>query len=335
MVPPASWTIVMACGVVSIDLSQDHQAVLSAVLLWFTAAVWLLLAVVLAAPLTYQRGRFRREAAQPVTLAAVAATAVLGTRLAMDGYHVAAAALLALAAAGWVVLLGPVLRHWKTPTAGTSFIAGVATDGLAVLSASLAVPYRARWLVIAAIVFQLVSLALYVFTLARFDWRQLLTGRGDHWVAGGALAISALAAALITRAAGARGLFGPQHQVLSTGIVVVWCVAMAWLPVLIAVEVGWRRPGYDIRRWATVFPLGMYAACSFTVGQVAGVSGITGFGRVWTWVAFAATLFALAGLFLRIRSSWPAASRSRGGVLARDRAGQHDRGGLLDRADDR
>ena len=335
MVPPASWTIVMSCGVVSIDLSQVHQAVLSAILLWFTAAVWLLLAVVLAAPLAYQPGRFRREAAQPVTLAAVAATAVLGTRLAGGGYHVTAAALLALAAAGWVVLLGPVLWHWKTPTAGTSFIAGVATDGLAVLSASLAVPYRARWLVIAAIVFLLVSLALYVFTLAWFDWRQLLTGRGDHWIAGGALAISALAAGLITRAAGALGLFGPQHQVLSTGTLVVWCLAMAWLPVLIAVEAVRPRPGYDIRRWATIFPLGMYAACSFAVGPVAGVSGITGFGRIWTWVACAATVLALAGLFLRIRASWPAASQSLGGVLARDRAGQHDRGGLLDRADDR
>jgi tellurite resistance protein TehA-like permease len=80
---------------------------------------------------------------------------------------------------------------------------------------------------------------------------------------------------------------------------------MAWLPVLIAGEVAQPRPGYDVRRWATVFPLGMYAACSFTVGQVAGVSGITGFGRVWTWVAFAATLLALVGLFLRIRGAWP------------------------------
>src|ERR1700760_3493696 len=60
-VPPASWTIVMASGVVSIDLSRDHQAVLSAIMAWFAALVWLFLAVTLAAPLAYQRGRFRRE----------------------------------------------------------------------------------------------------------------------------------------------------------------------------------------------------------------------------------------------------------------------------------
>src|SRR6202012_865912 len=129
----------------------------------------------------------------------------------------------------------------------------------------------------------------YVFTLARFDLRQLLRGHGDHWIAGGALAISALSAGQITEAAAALGQFSHQHQVLSTGTLVLWCLALAWLLPLIISEVVRPRLSYDIRRWATVFPLGMYPACSFTVGQVAGVSAITNFARVQTWVAFAAT----------------------------------------------
>jgi tellurite resistance protein TehA-like permease len=299
-IPPASWTIVMSTGVVSLDLRTVHQPVLSAILLWFAAAVWLLLVVVLAAPLAYQRGRFAREASLPVSLAGVAATAVLGIRLAAQDYRVAAAALLALAAIGWAVLLGPVLRHWATPTVGISFVVGVATDGLAVLSATLAAAYRAGWLVGAAIVLLLLALAFYVLTAARFDWRQLVTGHGDHWIAGGALAISALAAGKITQAAGSLGLFGASHQVLAVGTLVLWCLAVAWLPVLIAGEAVRPRLSYDVRRWATVFPLGMYAACSFTVGQVAGVPGLTTFGQVGTWVAFAAVLVTLAGLFRHI-----------------------------------
>ena len=314
-VPPASWTIVMTSGIVSVDLGADHQAVLSAVMFWFTAAVWVFLAVVLAAPLAYQRGRFAREAGAPVSLAAVAATAVLGTVLAIRDVRIAAAALLALAVFGWVVLEVPVLRHWTTPTTGVSFLAGVATDGLAVLSATLAVSFRAGWLAGAAIVFLLLALALYVFTVARFDLRQLVLGQGDHWVAGGALAISALAAGKITQAAGVLGLLRAQHQVLSTGTLVLWCLAMAWLPVLIAGEIAARRLRYDIRRWGTVFPLGMYAACSFTAGQVTGIGGITTFGRVWTWVAVAATVLALAGLG---RSVYRA--RPRSGARAGQRA---------------
>src|ERR1700759_2069567 len=97
MIPPASWTIAMASGVVSIDLHLVHQDVLSVILGGFATAVWLFLMVVLAAPLAYQRGRFAREASTPVSLAAVAATCVLGTRFAAQDYHAAAAVLLAVA----------------------------------------------------------------------------------------------------------------------------------------------------------------------------------------------------------------------------------------------
>ena len=58
----------------------------------------------------------------------------------------------------------------------------------------------------------------------------------------------------------------------------------------------------DVRRWATVFPLGMYAACSLATGQVTGITGIADFGQVWTWVAFTVSLLALGGL---LRHGWP------------------------------
>jgi tellurite resistance protein TehA-like permease len=304
VIPPASWTIVMTFGIVSVDLLAGHQAVLSAIMLCLATAAWLLFAVVLAAPLVYQRGRFWREASSPVTLTAVAATAVLGTRLARQGYDTAAAVLLAAAAISWALLVVPVLRHWKAPTAGISFVVGVATDGLALLSATLSVRYRADWLLRAAVFFLLLALCFYVFTAARFDLRELYHGRGDQWIAGGALAISSLCAGLITKGADALGQFRPQHQILVTGTLVLWCLAMAWLLPLIIGEAVRPRLGYDVRRWATVFPFGMYAACSFTVGQVTGITGITTFGQVWTWVAFALTLLVLAEQFRDIRHTW-------------------------------
>jgi len=302
VIPTASWTVVMGSGIVSIDLYSDHQSVLSAIMLWFAAGAWLLLAVVLGARLADQRDRFAREARSPASLTGVAGTAVLGTRLAMQDYHVAAVALLAVSGLGWALLLMPVLRHWKTPTLGISFVLCVATEGLAVLGATLAITYRAGWLVSAAVPALVLGLAFYVFTAARFDLGELLTGHGDHWVAGGALAISALAAGKITEAAGALGQFREQHQILTDTTLVLWCLAMVWLFPLIAGEVLRPRLSYDLSRWATVFPLGMYAACSFATGQVTGITGIAGFGHAWTWVAFPVSLLVLAGLF---RHGWP------------------------------
>jgi tellurite resistance protein TehA-like permease len=301
MIPAASWTVVMGSGIVSIDLYSD-QPVLSAIMLWFAAGAWLLLAVVLGARLADQRDRFALEVSSPASLTGVAGTAVLGTRLTMQDYHVAAVALLAVSGLGWVLLLMPVLQHWKTPTAGISFVLCVATEGLAVLGATLAITYRAGWLVSAAVPALVLGLAFYVLTAARFDLRELLTGQGDQWVAGGAPAISALAAGKCTEAAGALGQFSEQHQVLTASTLVLWCLAMVWLFPLVTGEVLKPRLSYDVRRWATVFPLGMYAACSFATGQVTGITGIGEFGHVWTWVAFTVSLLVLAGLF---RHSWP------------------------------
>jgi tellurite resistance protein TehA-like permease len=59
------------------------------------------------------------------------------------------------------------------------------------------------------------------------------------------------------------------------------------------------RLGYDVRRWSTVFPVGMYAACSFVVGTAARVGGITDFARVWVWVGFALWLVVFAAMLRR------------------------------------
>jgi tellurite resistance protein TehA-like permease len=300
VIPPASWTIVMSFGVVSIDLGIVHQSVLSAITLWVAAAVWLLLVVVLAAPLAYRRGRFRRDARSPVVLASVAATAVLGTRLAIQDDRVVAAILVVMAVIGWTLLLPPVVRNWHTPTTGISFVVGVATDALALLGATLSVALTAGWLLCAAALFLLIGLGFYVVTAARFDLRQLLTGQGDHWIAGGALAISALCAGKVTQAAAALGLFTPLHQVFTVGTLVLWGLAVAWILPLLITEVVRPRLDYDVRRWATVFPFGMYAACSVSVGLVTGLTGIAAFGRAGTWVALGITLLVFTGLVRRV-----------------------------------
>jgi len=164
------------------------------------------------------------------------------------------------------------------------------------VGATLAVSYHAGWLVSIAAAALVLGLVFYVFAVARFDLRQLLIGHGDHWIAGGALAMCALAASHVTQAAEALGQVPSMQQVLSTSTLVLWCLAMVWLLSLIICEILRHRLRYDTRRWATVFPLGIYAAASIETGQVRSITWITDFGHAWTWVGFAAWLLALAGL---------------------------------------
>ncbi|HET8607887.1 MAG TPA: hypothetical protein VFL66_12780 [Gaiellaceae bacterium] len=296
--PPAGGAAVMGTGIVSVGLSLDGDAPLSWALLAVDAALWLGLCAVFARRALRQRRRWLEDARSPAALTAVAGTAVLGARIALTGVGWAAYLLLALAAALWAWLLRPVLGGWRTPTVGVSFVLTVATESLAVLAALLSLERGVAWLDVASLVPLGLGLAAYVFVLLRFDLRQLLVGRGDQWVAGGALAIATLACARVAAAAATGPLRGARG-VLEDASLALWAAAAAWLPALLAAELVRPRPGYDTRRWSTVFPFGMYAVCSFAVGDVTGIGGLTDFARVWIWVAFAVWAVVFAAMLRR------------------------------------
>jgi hypothetical protein len=181
----------------------------------------------------------------PAVGGAVMATGIVSIGLQSDGRPVASAALAGVAVALWVAL-------------------AVSTPALTVTAIGLLVT----------------GLVVYGWVLVEFDWRQLLVGAGDHWVAGGALAISALAA----------------HRLVDVTLdELLYILALAWLPVLVAAELVRPRLGFDQRRWATVFPLGMYAAAGFVV-----VPWTRTFASGWIWVAAGAWVVVAGGAIGRI-----------------------------------
>jgi tellurite resistance protein TehA-like permease len=298
-IPPAAGAEVMGTGIVSVALSLDHHETLSRILLVIAAVMWLTLAFLIPLRVRRDRARFLADIRTPPALTSVAATAVLGTRLALLGWTGVGIALFVLALGLWSLLLTPILSHWKTPTVGASLIVTVSTESLAVLAATLALLERTDWLLVAALAPFVLGLCFYVFVIARFDMRQIGLGHGDHWITGGALAISTLAAGKLL--AGAKGLaiLGGGGGVLKGLALGLWVLTMLWLPVLLLAEMLRPRLTYDVRRWSTVFPFGMYAACSFVVGAAAQVGGITSFARVWVWIALAVWAVVLGAMIAR------------------------------------
>ena len=203
-----------------------------------------------------------REARSPAGFTGVAGTAVLGTRLAIADYHTAAAALLAWSRSllGRACRAGPAAL--EDPNSRDLLCPHRRHRSIAVLGAILAVSYRAGWLVSAAAAALVLGLAFYVFTAARFDLRQLITGHGDHWIAGGRWPSAPSPPATSPKPQKRLGSYSQLHQVLTTSTLVLWCLAMVWLLPLITCEILRPRLRYDIRRWATVFPLGIYAAAA-------------------------------------------------------------------------
>lgn len=275
----------MGTGIVSIGLLLDHVVLPSRILLVLCAAIWLALGGGLAARAFRDPGAVRHAARVPAALTGVAGTAVLGNRLALLGWTQVALALLVIALVLLLALLLPVLSHWRTPTTGASLVLPVSIQSLAVLSAELAPSERSLLLLDGALAAFALGVVAYAMVIARFDFREVGMGRGDQWITGGALAISTLAAADLVRAARGLGALPDLRDPLEVLAVVLWGMSLWWLAILLASEVLRRRLGYDLRRWATVFPLGMYAVCSFILGPVAHVDAMTTFARIWIWVA--------------------------------------------------
>ncbi len=176
--------------------------------------------------------------------------------------------LLAIATSLCLMLLRALTRARVLSHTGAAFLIVVAPQSLAVLAASLAGRLTLHWLAFAALIPFGLGLAAYVVVLTRFGFGELRTGKGDHWVSGGALAISTLACGELSQSSTALGTFGALHDLLRIASVVLWGLTIAWLPPLIGAEALWPRPRYDVRRWATVFPMGMYSVMSSTVGSV-------------------------------------------------------------------
>jgi hypothetical protein len=283
-IPPASGAVVMGTGIVSVALLLDGRHTLSSILLVLDAALWLALAILLPARAARDGQRFAVDLRHPTALTSIAGTEVLGTRLTLAGWDWAGVCLLVLATAIWFGLVPHVLRHWQTPTVGASFILSVATESLALLAVTLAYSQRAAWLLYVALVPFWLGLGFYAFVLSRFQFRQLAIGKGDHWVTGGALAISTVTAGRIALAAQRTDTLWHGHGPVETISLVLWCLTMVWLPALVGAEILRPRLFYNVRRWSTVFPVGMYAACSFIVGSLTNTPGIVDFARVWVWV---------------------------------------------------
>ncbi|WP_418346662.1 tellurite resistance/C4-dicarboxylate transporter family protein [Streptomyces fodineus] len=276
--PPGGRAAVMATGILSLGLQPTGAETLSWVALATAGAAWVALAVGFVLRLLGERRRWMAEAGSPGALTAVAATTVLGTRISALGRQALAEALLALAALLWPMLPALVVRRWRRRMPGAVFLCCVTTEGLAVLAATLAAAERTAWLAHTALLLFWLGLLLHGLAPARFDVRQVLEGARDHWIAGGALAISALAGAELLVAGDARPYLwdGDDRGVLRAVTVALLVLDLAWCLVLVAAEAARPRLGYDELRWATVFPMGMTAVAMLSIRPRSGFRGSAG-----------------------------------------------------------
>ncbi|MBO2447450.1 tellurite resistance/C4-dicarboxylate transporter family protein [Actinomadura barringtoniae] len=295
-VTPVWGAAAMATGIVAIGLHLVGADWPSRGLFAIGVTIWAGLAAVFVARLAADRARWNADAITPGALTAIAATDVLGTWLSLFGRQNVAVGALVIAAVLWAVLLPVVVGHLRGAVPGAAYLVCVSTQSLVVLSATLAVALPAQRFKWPAICLFVLGLLLYGLVLAHFDFKQLRTGAGDHWVAGGAIAISALAAAKLTAAT-------HDHDVLRVVTLILVAMALAWYAVLLVCEVRWPRLRFDARRWSTVFPLGMTSVACLFSGTTLKIPAFTTLGKVLLWPAVVVWAVVAIGALRRLRVS--------------------------------
>jgi tellurite resistance protein TehA-like permease len=322
--PPASFALVMATGIVSIAARLQGWQTLPNVLFAFNVAAWIGLCVLTALRLARHRDRMLQDLRDhlrgPGFFTAVAGTAVLGSQFAIFEVSLGAALVLAAAAVAlWFVLTYAIfaaltLKEDKPPLDkginGGWLLAVVATQSLAVLAALLAgrlpQPWRlelnffalSMWLWGGMLYTWMMSLIFYRYTFFRLAPDDLTP---PYWINMGAMAISTLAGAQLIANAPDAPFLVALAPFLKGFTVLYWATGTWWIPMLLVLGV-WRYVvkrfpvRYNALYWGAVFPLGMYSAATHRMAQVLQLDFLGGIAPVFLVVALAAWAAAFAGL---------------------------------------
>ena len=328
---PGYFALVMATGIVSIGADLRGWATLSVVLLVITAVAYAVLVVLTVWRIVAFRHAIAHDARDTrkafLFFTFVAGTDVLGVGLAAHGQHKVAVVLLVVAGLAWVVLgytipwaavLGRAERPVLAAANGTWFIWVVASQSVAVAAATLEPVYddSRQMLAIVAVFSWSVGIVLYLASGVLVSLRLMLYPikpqelDPPYWVAMGAVAITIVAGARIVEMESAPMVDAVRGLVAGLSVL-FWCFATWLIPVLFAVGI-WRHVlhrvpfRYDPTWWSIVFPLGMYAAASIYLGRADTLPIVEWIGDAWIWVAIAAWLVAIVGMF----STWLGRSQS-------------------------
>ena len=314
---PGYFALVMATGIVSISCRLLGYPVIAEVLLIATVIGFLVLLVAYAV----RAGRFPHRVAASLRapsgaiayFTVVAGTNVLATALLAHGFWLVSLILGAAAFLLWLVLTyglfslivlaghRPLLRE----ITGVWLIWVVGTQSIAVLATALAP--QLPWLMgedmlgVASVLFWSVGIVLYLILVVIIFMRLFLieTTPGEmgpaYWILMGATAISVRAAAGILDLATTTPthLLIAVHPFVAGAAVVLWSFGSWFIPALVIFGL-WRHfvrrypSRYEPQLWSVVFPLGMYAVASVTLGRALDFEFMRLLASVWVWFGVAA-----------------------------------------------
>ncbi|WP_276807977.1 tellurite resistance/C4-dicarboxylate transporter family protein [Castellaniella defragrans] len=325
---PAYFGLVMATGIVSLASDMMGHPRLARALFALNAvqyvALWL--AYLLRAWRFPRRffGDMIDHAKGPGYFTMVAATGILSSQFVLLRDDLATGfALWVLAVVLWVGLTYTIFTAFtvkkdKPPLdrsiSGAWLLAVVATQALAVSSALLAArsgqPFRlelnlmalSMWLWGGMLYIWMMSLIFYRYSFFPFSPGDLSP---PYWINMGAMAISTLAGSLLILNAPQAPYLVLLLPFLKGFTVFYWATGTWWIPMLLLLGI-WRYVfqrfpfSYDPLYWGAIFPLGMYAACTWQMNHAMGFDFLGFLPPAFLYAAWLGWLLTFAAMVRRL-----------------------------------
>ncbi|WP_084626597.1 tellurite resistance/C4-dicarboxylate transporter family protein [Demequina aurantiaca] len=341
---PGYFALVMGTGIISVGLKDLGFDSFSGVLLTIALVAYAVLWVLFLWRAIAFRREFFADVRNPEKVFAfftiVAATDVLAVRLFLEERpHVAMP--LVFVGAGlwfvfgyvlpWQVLMARDGKSVLTHTNGTWFIWAVASQSLAIGLAQ-SQPFlngSTYWVGLLAVLSWSVGVALYLavalFVMLRIIHYGLTPEEFEppYWVSMGALAIAVVAGVNVV-GMDSTPMVDVASAIIGGTVVIFWCIAAWLIPMLLGAGV-WRHWIHKVplryvpTMWSMVFPMGMFAVASISLGQLDALPIVENIGKVSLVVAVTVWTMAMIGMLRRI--SWTArAAFSRAGAADREEA---------------
>jgi tellurite resistance protein TehA-like permease len=299
---PDVFAAVMATGIVSVAAEDHHYLWISNAL----AGIGIVTLVVLTAMVvmeTVVSQEFPYDVREPDVVVRlytfVAACAVLGARF--QAHAAETWALAALAWLAWLVLVPVTVRairphRWsdlRDRAHGVWEVVSVATSGIAIVTAHLALLASDRVLFGVGVATWLLAIGLYVVITWLILWRVAAAPneaiwRPDSWILMGGLAIATLAGDHLHRVALTVVADDWLLETVRLLTVVTWVVATLWIPLLVYTTLRYQRLRFTGAWWAMVFPLGMYSSATFAMSLETGWHPFAAVSAVVFWIALTA-----------------------------------------------
>ncbi|MCM8729791.1 tellurite resistance/C4-dicarboxylate transporter family protein [Hephaestia sp. GCM10023244] len=320
---PAYFSLVMATGIVSLAAFLMDRRGLAVSLFYLNIAQYAVLCVLYGIRAVRHPRRFFGDmiahASGPGYFTAVAGTGILASQFMAIGANVAiGTGLWLLAGLLWVCLtytIFPALTvRREKPTLDTGINGGwllavVATQAMAVSSAllaSLEPPHHpalnllalSMWLWGGMLYIWMMSLIFYRYTFFPLSPGDLAP---SYWINMGAMAISTLAGCQLILNAPQAPYLASLLPFLKGFTILYWSVGTWWIPMLLVLGLwryGYKRfpLRYDPIYWSVVFPLGMYAACTWQIERAMAFGFLDPVSHVLLYIALAAWAITFLGM---------------------------------------